>query len=1158
MTAPSSSGHRDPVERLAEEFLDRQRLGERPTMAEYIEQYPQWAERIRELFSTLTAPEQSEPRTHEKTGPFEPAVDDPGPSRLGRLGEYRILREIGRGGMGVVYEAVQESLGRHVALKVLPLQGRFSEVQMERFRLEARSAARLYHRHIVPVYDAGEHEGVPYLAMQYIPGRGLDVVLNEVRRLRAGAIAVGSRGVNSIVPSDMGVSAATRALLTGCSPSESTLAADEVEGPAPARLDGPTSAGPDGADFTTAATRPSNGSTARPDGGLLLSHSSILDYHRAAARLIMQAAEGLGHAHQHGILHRDVKPSNLLLDVEGHVWIADFGLAKLEGSDGPTQSGDIVGTIRYMAPERFEGWSDRRGDVYGLGMTLYESLTLKPAFEATTRARLIEQVVHDPPPPPHKHDPRISRDLETIVLKAIAKEPGERYATAEALASDLANFLAGRPILARRSPLPERAWRWSRRNPTTAGLLAASAVAALAVAAVVIVFMINARLERAYYRNQMVLAEREWHANNVAGAARILDAIPTEHRGWEWDYLERVCHSESQVISGPTSPVFCLAFSPALEHQKVASASQGDGVMVWDIGKQMLLCKPKLPEGMAVSVAFSPDGERLAAGVFELERPGSIWIGSADTGREELRIPAHVGIIWSVAFSPDGTRLATAGEDRTVRIWNTETGEGTRVLEDPTQGFTCVSFSPDGRYLAASTGTRIEHAQENAPGKVRIWDASTWQEVRTLGRHAGSINGIAFSPDGRRIATASSDRTVKIHDAKTGDEVSTLRAHTQFVVGVAFHPDGKRLVSASEDGTLRVWDVEQEETLLVLHGHRGMVNCAAYSPDGKRIASGGDDQSVRIWDAEREPLARTLGGAGRKWFTCVAFSPDGEYLAAGNGDRTVTIWDRPSYRVRAVLPERDLPIWGVAFDRGRLIASACGQWERASRSSGVDVWDWESRQRVSNLPARTKVAWCVAFSRDGRRIATGGGELVKGPAELTIWDATSWKARHELEGHITGVTHLAFSPDGRVLASTAERIKLWDVESGRLKATLGGDERTNGVAFSPDGKSLATAGFGTVTIWDLATRKPSRELLGHMTQVRRAVFHPNGRRLASAGDDGTVKIWDPWSGQEVLTLRGHKGPVCDVTFSPDGLLLASASRDGTVKIWDSSTLRNKE
>jgi hypothetical protein len=324
--------------------------------------------------------------------------------------------------------------------------------------------------------------------MQYIQGHGLDVILDDLRRLRGGA-AMPPPAAGSESRDDTGSIAVARSLLTG------RFAASQPRG------DLPNGTQPQSRNGTEERGAAVSAQTSLPvssqDGSgpsSVLSHTTESGYYRAVARLGVQVAEALAHAHGQGVLHRDIKPSNLLLDIAGHVWVTDFGLAKLEGAEGPTRTGDIVGTLRYMAPERFEGWSDRRSDLYGLGMTLYELLTLRPAFEAPTRARLIEQVIHDPPPAPRKYDHRIPRDLETVVLKAIAKESGERYATAEALKSDLENFLADRPIVARRSSPPERAWRWCRRNKAAAGLLAASAVAALALVGVAVGLVDNARV----------------------------------------------------------------------------------------------------------------------------------------------------------------------------------------------------------------------------------------------------------------------------------------------------------------------------------------------------------------------------------------------------------------------------------------------------------------------------------------------------------------------------------------------------------------------------------------------------------------------------------------------------------------------------------------
>ena len=422
---------REPLEQLAAEFADRLRKGERPSLSDYADRYPELAGEIRDLFPALALME----RFGSVAGPMTkiPSVFNRGLNGSPPvLGDYRILREVGRGGMGVVYEAEQVSLGRHVALKVLPAGARCAGPFRERFRREARAAARLHHTNIVPVYGVGEHDGTLFYAMQFIPGQGLNVVLQEVRRLRSS----------------------------------------------------PTN-GPSSETFTAAKTpqaSPDSVSVERSDPAhqhppSILSAHAHGRYYREVARLGAQAADALHYAHQQGVLHRDVKPSNLLLDPQGMLWMADFGLAKADDSDDLTGTGDIVGTLRYMAPERFRGKADARGDVYALGATLYELLTLRPAFDAADRLELIDCITRQSPPRPRALDPRIPQDLETIVLKALAPEPSGRYATAGELADDLRRFVEDRPILARRSAAWERFWRWCRRNPAAAALT--GAVAAL-------------------------------------------------------------------------------------------------------------------------------------------------------------------------------------------------------------------------------------------------------------------------------------------------------------------------------------------------------------------------------------------------------------------------------------------------------------------------------------------------------------------------------------------------------------------------------------------------------------------------------------------------------------------------------------------------------
>src|SRR5262245_57966837 len=376
------------------------------------------------------------------------------------------------GGMGVVYEAVQESLDRHVALKVLWHGRDPGSVALIRFRREARIAALLHHTNIVPVFGVGEHEGVPYYAMQYIRGRGLDAVLREVAAMRreAGRAGAGAREGPDSLPAGLATG-----LVTGRY-SDLSVAAWASEGVPPSTSE------PDGPREGRAAAPPTGAGAAgadRPSSDSSLPRGAESPYFREVARMARQAAEALAYAHGHGIIHRDIKPANLLLDVQGTVWVTDFGLAKAEDSDELTRPGDVVGTLRYLAPERFGGRADARSDIYGLGMTLYEMLVLEPAFRASHRVQLMHAILHQAPRRLREHEPRIPRDLETIVLKAIAKDPADRFPDAGAMAAELGRFVEGRPIRSRRPSVAERLWRWSRRNPA----LAASSLLAAALAA---------------------------------------------------------------------------------------------------------------------------------------------------------------------------------------------------------------------------------------------------------------------------------------------------------------------------------------------------------------------------------------------------------------------------------------------------------------------------------------------------------------------------------------------------------------------------------------------------------------------------------------------------------------------------------------------------
>jgi serine/threonine protein kinase/formylglycine-generating enzyme required for sulfatase activity len=484
---PSSA---DPLGAIADEFVEAVRQGQCPSVEEFARRYPAHADEIHEVLPALALMEKAK---SAGGGPGQrPQVMAP----LRQLGDYQILREVGRGGMGVVYEAQQLSLGRHVAIKVLPSHALLDARQLGRFQREAKAAARLHHTNIVPVFGVGEQEGLHYYVMQFIKGLGLDLVLDELRRLRqSGGKRPPTRGDSpgrpTSVPSDVSAADVARSLLTGDrrQPEAASARTTAPGEPAGERDEGGgrrDEGGLPGASASSHIPPPSSLSssgTSRLPGqseGSTLSDSGS-QYWQSVARVGMQVADALAHAASQGVLHRDIKPSNLLLDDTGNVWVTDFGLAKADtDGDNLTQTGDIVGTLRYMAPERFNGQGDLRSDIYALGLTLYEMLTLRPAFEEADRNRLIRQVMHEDPVRPRKLNRGVPRDLETVVLKAIARDPAHRYPTPAEMADDLKRFVEDRPVRARRISNAEKLWRWGRRNPLPASLLAVIVVVVLA------------------------------------------------------------------------------------------------------------------------------------------------------------------------------------------------------------------------------------------------------------------------------------------------------------------------------------------------------------------------------------------------------------------------------------------------------------------------------------------------------------------------------------------------------------------------------------------------------------------------------------------------------------------------------------------------------
>ena len=1150
-----------PFSRIVEEFSEELRRGTQPSIDDYLARYPEFADDIRELLPTLAAVERSKPLSRSGVGHSARVSRGlPGPGDA--LGDYRIIRELGRGGMGVVYEAEQTSLNRRVALKLL-IDRMTGERERRRFAQESRAAARLHHTNIVPVFGVGEQDGLCFYVMQFIQGAGLDRVIHALRR-REG---IEDHDSSSLFPNktwaeEPSTSAIVHRLL--CEDSGATGGTnDSGDCDAPVALHQPTGW----------ETRTSPGSIRGNQDEHLPEHQESGEeqplanvrrgnrYWRNIAEISADAADALQHAHQQGVCHRDIKPSNLVLDLSGHVWLTDFGLAKAAESQDLTVSGDILGTLRYLPPEVFEGESGPKGDIYSMGLTLYELLSLRPAFPDRDSRVLLKAVTTSEPMPLHRVESSIPEDLCTIVHRAIHREPQERYASAREFAEDLRRFLRDEPILARRETLWRQSRRWARNNRGLAasllGMVSLMLVIALGAIVSAIYYQRQEAEQRALrtasdelsaenrllaYGAQMVAAHQAWRGHRGTLRAKNLLArwMPSENapdlRAWEWYFVNALCHQEKVALRGHVGAVTRVAYSP--DGQFIASASRDGSLRIWDA--QTSDCVGVLPceHGELYGLSWHPDGTRLATSG---QSGVTIWdVTDRHTIGEGVAVRSFEteAEVFSVMYSPQGDRVALGKRNGPLSIldsrdWDVVCEIAGHRVDIYTQ---TIGFSSDGLRIAVPGGEQ-----------AFVFDVESGRQVHAIDTDQGYIQAATFSPDDRLLATSGRGARIKIWDlgSETPDEPLILDGHTHGVADLSWHPTRPLLASASWDGSFRVWNLVTGEQIGDPRGHDRHVFSVDWNPQGSQLISGGDDNLVKIWRPEHQEDPRIVA---RSPVQILSMDAKLDQSIAVIGTKTGVVQLR-SLVDGSVLREHEVGpnpfVFSVALDNN------AQRYAFTEKSVGVHIHDIRGETAPTVLSVEGRGANHVEWSPDGRTIVTTHNDT-----EIRFWDATSYQRLPGLTDGKTRYQRAVYSPDSSKLLACGSQgeIQIWDLRSRQFRNIESGAEFIAALSWTRDGRQFAAslAPKHVALVWDAETLEVQHRLEGHFEVIGAIDFSPDGRRIFTADVRGSMKIWDGNSAAEVLSLRAPIGTMNEAFFSEDGLSIVGSS-GGRIVVWDASS-----
>lgn len=965
------------------------------------------------------------------------------------IGDYELLEVIGRGGMGLVYKARQKRLNRLVALKTIDVFSSFNEKVVARFKTEAELAAGLQHANIVPIYEIGTHEGVPFFSMELVVGGSLQA-------------AMGSRPL-------------------------------------------------------------------RP---------------KVAARLVETLARAVAYAHDHGVIHRDLKPANILLapSNRGDVIdlypgdngamnaysriepkIADFGLAKQLASEVQrTQTGAVLGTPSYMAPEQIESCGEPVGpaaDVYSLGAILYDSLVGRPPFFAATPLETLHQVRFDDPVAPRKLQSKIPRDLETICLTCLHKEPHRRYPTAEALAEDLRRFTDGAPIRARATSSLEHLDRWVRRNPALAALAATVLIATIGLVALwrqaertrSVAEAHNEVSKRVVYAQDVRLAQADLNAGDSAAAQARLERTNPALRKWEWDYLQEQCGND--------------------------------------------ICQFKF-DLFVRTVCLSPDGQRVAIGTcgpFGTDVQSDLAIGDVETGRILHRLRSHPASVECVRFSPDGSLLASCGVAYDAKIaggfciWDASTGE---LLHKYEVDAYALAFAPDGKSIAV--GTRN--------GKIQRYSLQASEPDVVFTGHRGAIHSLAFRPDGKYLASAGRDGTVRIWSMNansTHPDVIGIEKSID-MREIDWSSNGKDLVARHWGQSIRYLR-QMKENLVVQQRIQWSpaCKCVRFSPDGMFVLVCALNAPPTIYDSTTGAVHGVIKCDGRVF--SAAFDRSGRRVVLGCENGTVRIWDLANCvsKFQFGVKEGEISALAQHPTKSEVIAARTKDSAHSEKQSGqprVDVFDLKSPGRPRKILIHDDWLTSIDYSPDGNRIASGSLDRT-----VAICDSVSGRLLHSFAGHDAAVTGVAFLNEGKSIASASEdsHVRLFEIDQGTVKAQWNARSPVRLLRASPNGKILvAYTDDQRLYLLNSQTLAVLKSLSYEANSINTLAFGRGTGMLAIGRSDGKVELWtdsdlvDQVKTATSLLLTGHNDAITGMAFWPDGDRIATISRDSCIKLWD--------